>query len=1266
MPKTWLGLFYAVDDVLEDACVDLILQLGLSSRRDVTHSSWTMTSPPLISSLSSLSILPGGVGVTLDRNAMIEAPVASVLPAGVANEFSLIVSLNSKRATNAFLFSVRDGLDRLQFGLQLLPDRVVVYTGDKATVYFSYAAQDGRWHSFAVAVRPRSVSFFAQCGGLQYSEETLTRPRMVVSNGRVAIGRMSSRAAQFEGSLCQLEIYPSAQVAAHYCDYVKKNCRLADTFRSPFPSTLPSLTSSVTPSTPSETHTQNPTNSTLRNFLEKMNSTTASVWNTLRSSTARTAGPPLNPFRSTYSPEATIRTPLSESRPYEENNTEDHRQLGRPRATRATPNRNPKPRKNQQSKDNGSQRPELSEHQVKLNGVTLYRQQGYNNQLERLEEYGEERTYDSGVYGYDYGLEDGDYFLDYDGFDGLKGDPGPPGSPGPPGLPGPAGKRGPRIPAVAPEQQERVDGGQAMKGEQGERGPPGPPGYKGVAGSMGAAGIPGPPGPRGKPGPMGFPGDIGAPGPNGPPGPKGDEGPLGPPGGPGPIGEVGDQGNVGKSGPPGDRGPAGPLGPPGEKGSMGLTGLRGTPGVPGTKGRRGPRGADGPPGEPGPEGIKGKAGSPGKRGSPGPPVCPHITPSFHPVFVFWRLEDTRMSLVLVLDPQRPLVLQMEKLNLMYMMRFEITQTYWVFSALTSKCRLIMGVAGPLGSSGERGPHGEPGLPGPEGEQGPAGEPGAKGEIGPAGAEGEKGQEGVRGEQGDRGAMGETGERSDAGDPGPPGPPGEAGTKGFPGPEGKQGPPGKRGRQGKKGDQGPAGQPGEMGSSGETGQEGERGLKGARGTRGPAGHVGKPGPPGPPGPKGEKGHVGKPGPPGPPGPKGEKGHRGVTGVEGRAGLPGPRGELGLPGAIGDRGDAGRQGERGLTGDRGPAGAKGLQGAPGDQGKKGNPGVKGQPGEVGDPGFLGLQGFPGPKVCGPNGDLGFAGVPGARGSLGSQGLTGLVGPVGTMGPIGRPGPQGPKGGTGEMGPQGPRGSPGPRGLPGPPGPSSLSLFLSLSLSLSLSQNYQNAEASVSQQNVEVLRTLHYLSSVISDIKSPAGTRENPARFCKDLLNCKPTMADGMYWIDPNLGCTSDAIQVFCNFTAGGQTCLYPVDTDKVALGISKVQMKFLHLLSVEATQSISLHCYSEPGSTSIPSFSSSSSSSSVLFHGWNGQVVERSSIPHHHVLQDECGVRDGRWHRSRFLLHTQDPTLLPILDVQGFQAQSTGPEQRHLEVGHVCFL
>lgn len=43
--------------------------------------------------------------------------------------------------------------------------------------------------------------------------------------------------------------------------------------------------------------------------------------------------------------------------------------------------------------------------------------------------------------------------------------------------------------------------------------------------------------------------------------------------------------------------------------------------------------------------------------------------------------------------------------------------------------------------------------------------------------------------------------------------------------------------------------------------------------------------------------------------------------------------------------------------------------------------------------------------------------------------------------------------------------------------------------------------------------------------------------------PLLPAGTYWVDPNLGCSSDTIEVSCNFTHGGQTCLKPITASKV---------------------------------------------------------------------------------------------------------------------------
>lgn len=43
-------------------------------------------------------------------------------------------------------------------------------------------------------------------------------------------------------------------------------------------------------------------------------------------------------------------------------------------------------------------------------------------------------------------------------------------------------------------------------------------------------------------------------------------------------------------------------------------------------------------------------------------------------------------------------------------------------------------------------------------------------------------------------------------------------------------------------------------------------------------------------------------------------------------------------------------------------------------------------------------------------------------------------------------------------------------------------------------------------EIFKTLHYLSNLIQSIKRPLGTKENPARICRDLMNCEQKMNDG----------------------------------------------------------------------------------------------------------------------------------------------------------------
>uniref|UniRef100_A0A8B9L263 Collagen, type XI, alpha 2 n=1 Tax=Astyanax mexicanus TaxID=7994 RepID=A0A8B9L263_ASTMX len=890
---------------------------------------------------------------------------------------------------------------------------------------------------------------------------------------------------------------------------------------------------------------------------------------------------------------------------------------------------------------------------------------------------------------------------------GPQGEPGPPGQQGGPGTQGPTGKPGlPGMPGA--------DGPPGPSGPQGSIGYPGPrgikvrcssgedgfPGIKGDFGVKGERGEVGVPGPRGEDGPEGPKGRVGPPGEIGSLGPVGEKGKLGVPGLPGYPGRQGPKGSLGFPGFPGTNGEKGGRGPRGQRGPRGSTGksgakvtsiiIIGLPGPQGANGFPGPKGPPGPPGKdglPGHPGQRGEVGFQGKAGPPGPPG--------------------------VVGPQGP--------------------------------------SGETGPMGERGHSGPPGPPGEQGLSGPSGKEGTKGDPGPPGGPGKDGPPGLRGFPGERGLPGTPGGAGLKGNEGPAGPPGTAGSpgeRGLAGTAGPIGPPGRPGPQGPPGSSGEKGVPGEKGPVGPAGRDG---IQGPVGLPGPAGSPGVPGEDGDKGPRGERGEKGESGQPGTPGPAGGKGPTGDDGPKGNpvggkngsvikkiypvvnllrfifgvffllrvllvslggsgaAGAPGKTGPVGPQGPPGKPGTEGLRGLPGSVGQQGSPGPAGEKGPPGPIGPSGLPGLRGEAGAKGEKGHPGLIGLIGPP--GEQGEKGDRGLPGPQGSSGSKGETGMpggTGPLGPAGPAGVPGPRGIKGAKGAAGGAGPKGEKGVQGPPGPPGPPGdviqplpIQIPKKSKRSIDASEILPDGKAMDDTTGTEFLNgnegmeevfgSLNSLRQEIEAMRFPLGTKDSPARTCQDLLLSQPEYTDGEYWIDPNQGCTRDSFKVYCNFTAGGETCLYPskevenvkmnswpkekpgtwysrfakgskmsyVDSNGEPVGV--VQIGFLRLLSLQARQNLTYHCHHSVAWAD--STSGNGYQRALHFLGSNEEEISYETNPYIKALSDGCSYRKG-YDRTVLEINTPQVEQLPLLDMKitdfGENNQKFG-----FEVGPVCF-
>uniref|UniRef100_A0A4W4GBQ7 Fibrillar collagen NC1 domain-containing protein n=1 Tax=Electrophorus electricus TaxID=8005 RepID=A0A4W4GBQ7_ELEEL len=882
--------------------------------------------------------------------------------------------------------------------------------------------------------------------------------------------------------------------------------------------------------------------------------------------------------------------------------------------------------------------------------------------------------------------------------DGVQG--GHPGPQGSIGYPGPRGVKG-------------AEGVRGLKGNKGEKGEDGFPGFKGdmglkgdkgELGVIGPRGEDGPEGPKGKSGPSGETGPVGLAGEKVRPSPSSHtswnkcwfwttcqltagvslQGPPGKDGLPGHPGQRGETGFQGKTGPPGPGGVVGPQGSTGETGPVGERGHPGSPGPPGEQGLPGAAGKEGGKGDPGPQGQSGKVGPAGLRGFAGQRGLPG-TP-----MLSGRQGD-------VLPPHNA-----------------VSAVY------------LQGEKGPAGPAGRDGIQGPVGLPGAAGPQGPPGEdgdkvkgpslgpPGPGGLQGPVGAPGPAGSDGEPGPRGQQGMFGQKGDEGARGFPGLPGPIGLQVPNWHH--DAYQGPhadrtscmwslmhinkaPFDEGQQdaydcwtflqGPKGEFGEKGEAGPPGAAGPAGARGPPGDDGPKGNPGPVGFPGDPGPPGEPGvavsglfplmqnksfgEAGAEGPVGKTGPVGPQGPPGK------SGAEGLRGIPGPVGEQGLPGAAG---------QDGPPGPLGPPGLPGLKGDPGTKGEKGHPGLIGLIGPPGEPGEKGDRGLPGPQ--------------GTHGGKGDTGIVGSSGPVGPPGPPGIPGTQGQKGSKGSTGPSGQKGEPGIIGPPGPSGPPGdiiQPLPIMMSKKSRRSPDEQADEpagmtdyAMDGMEDMEdIFGSLNNLKLDIERMKFPLGTQDNPARTCKDLELSQPDFPDGEYWIDPNMGCTGDTFKVYCNFTAGGETCIYP---DKKSAGvrisnwpkespgswfsefkrgkilsyvdleessINSVQMTFLKLLSSSARQNFTYICHQ---SVAWYDAKSASYNKALRFLGSNDEEMSYDNNPFIKALSDGCSMKQG-YSKTVVQINTPRIDQVPIIDVMLNDFGDTN-QRFGFEVGPVCFL
>jgi collagen type I/II/III/V/XI/XXIV/XXVII alpha len=241
--------------------------------------------------------------------------------------------------------------------------------------------------------------------------------------------------------------------------------------------------------------------------------------------------------------------------------------------------------------------------------------------------------------------------------------------------------------------------------------------------------------------------------------------------------------------------------------------------------------------------------------------------------------------------------------------------------------------------------------------------------------------------------------------------------------------------------------------------------------------------------------------------------------------------------------------------------------------------------------------------------------------------------------------------------------------------------------------NDQAQATNNDSEMKVQLKQLSDTIDMMKNPSGkSKKTPVRSCGDLnMQSGGQAPSGMYWIDPNGGCESDAIQAYCDFE-NQETCVHPSNgkvnkgahfrgytdqhvyfgemqngysfdyspRDAVNGANYDSQVTFLRLLSTTARQTVTYHC-----KNSVAAFDKANRdyAKALKLLGSNGVEFSAQGSETYEIIEDGCMNAPSSFDKTVFQYTTKKTARLPIVDVAPVDIGDD--KEFGIDMGPVCF-